>query len=239
MRFVFLALALLAYGAVAMNESAPFEKAITAFDSGNYNDAISGFSEVLAADGGSATAHYDLGSAYYRNKQLGLALFHFRKALELLPRDPEIRFNLNYLRQKTVDKINRRGLIPDLDAILPLSERETYGLLVFFSIGFGVTGILGFVFNENRLRWTRRGFLILTLAFLGLCAEKSLFKRDFGVVTSAEADVYSALGKDNVLLFQLHEGAEFSVGDAGPSDWVQIVLADGKKGWMKKKDGVF
>jgi hypothetical protein len=47
-----------------------------------------------------------------------------------------------------------------------------------------------------------------------------------------EAKVYSATGTDNVVLFRLHEGVEFTAVDALGDQWLRIRLADGKQGWM-------
>jgi len=41
-----------------------------------------------------------------------------------------------------------------------------------------------------------------------------------------------------VLLFTLHEGAEFTIDEVTPTGWLKIVLADGKKGWIRKSDTI-
>ena len=58
-------------------------------------------------------------------------------------------------------------------------------------------------------------------------------KSTTGVILAKTIEVKSAMGADNVTLFQLHEGSVVSVIDS-ENNWYQIELNDGKKGWAKK-----
>ena len=60
-----------------------------------------------------------------------------------------------------------------------------------------------------------------------------------GVVIGKEVSIYSATGKDSIVLFTLHEGAEFAIRDQVNGDWARIELSDGKKGWIKKDQIIF
>ena len=94
-------------------------------------------------------------------------------------------------------------------------------------------------FGKERVwRQVQSACLVVFLISIAAFAELKFGKRPFGVVVSPAAEVYSGIGKDNVLLFTLHEGAEFTVGEGGGGDWVQVSLVDGKKGWVRKNDVV-
>lgn len=54
-----------------------------------------------------------------------------------------------------------------------------------------------------------------------------------GVILAKKIEVKSARGANSVTLFQLHEGSVVSIIDR-ESDWYQIKLNDGKKGWAQK-----
>jgi SH3-like domain-containing protein len=64
---------------------------------------------------------------------------------------------------------------------------------------------------------------------------KILLTESFGVVVSDSTKIYSGIGKDNVVLFILHEGAEFEINQSHEG-WISIELTDGKKGWIRKKN---
>jgi hypothetical protein len=212
--------------ASAETQSQTFQNAVNAYQAGRYSEAIPLFEGLLKGGLDSGQVHYDLASAYYRNQELGKALFHLRKALELLPRDPDVKFNLNYLRQKTVDLIDTRALVS------PLTAKEGLFALALASILFWGLALVILFRRSEAGRWGVRVTLIFFLLALFGYVSGVGFQRRFGVVTSAQAEVYSSTGKDNILLFSLHEGAEF-VAQNQISGWVQLSLPDGKRGWVK------
>ena len=67
----------------------------------------------------------------------------------------------------------------------------------------------------------------------------AFWERDFGVVKVSKASVFSGIGKDNVKLFVLHEGAEVNLQDQSEKGWVRIEVDKNKKGWMRKQDLIF
>ena len=48
-------------------------------------------------------------------------------------------------------------------------------------------------------------------------------------------EVKSAQGRENVTLFELHEGAIVSLIEE-KNDWIQLELKDSKKGWTLKQN---
>ena len=217
-------------------DSPGFREAVQAYDAANYKEAITRLGALLKEGGENAEIRYNLGDAYFRNKELGQSIFHFRKALELLPRDPDVRFNLGYVRKHAADKIEEKSSVRGIISIFPLSQKESFYFLAFASLLFWGTGLVALFRKEKYWKQAQFVFFVIFLLSIGVFAELKLGKRPFGVVVSSAAEVYSGIGKDNVLLFTLHEGAEFTVGESGGDDWVQISLADGKKGWVRKRD---
>jgi hypothetical protein len=63
----------------------------------------------------------------------------------------------------------------------------------------------------------------------------ALRARAGAVVVQPSLAVQSALGPAGLTLFTLHEGAEVGVGEAaraGGVDYLQVLLPDGRKGWV-------
>lgn len=233
---LFIPLLLLSRLAIGEPEAARrVELANQAFESGNYTQAAEGYRQLIDEGFASGALHYNLGSAYFRAKSLGPAVFHFRKAAELLPRDPDVRFNLGYTRARTVDKIEEKGLA--LPRVLPLSLKEGLHLLALVSSLFWAICLLYLYKRVQWIFWTRRALGGLFVVAALSTAQAWFASPAFGVVTAAEADVVSAPGKGGTLLFRLHEGAEFTAADQD-GDWVRIALADGKKGWIKKQEAL-
>ncbi|MDO4802500.1 MAG: BatD family protein, partial [Prevotellaceae bacterium] len=69
-----------------------------------YDEAIQIY-EKLLKQGDDANVYFNLGNAYYRNKDYTHAILNYERALLLNPGDADIRFNLDMARAKTIDRI--------------------------------------------------------------------------------------------------------------------------------------
>lgn len=99
---LFLSLILMSSGRLqAAPADAAFDAANRAFGSGKYTEAISSYETLLKQNGYSASVLFNLGNAYYRNGQVGLAILNYERALRLDPRDPDIHANLKYARSQS------------------------------------------------------------------------------------------------------------------------------------------
>jgi SH3-like domain-containing protein len=55
------------------------------------------------------------------------------------------------------------------------------------------------------------------------------------VIVQSEVDIYSApFEKSETVLFRLHEGVKAEITQEQPG-WLEIILIDGKKGWLKSE----
>lgn len=96
-----LVLLLVASGATAddAERAQRFERANAAFAAGEFAAARTGFAEILASDGPSAAALYNLGNACFRAGLVGEAVLSYERALLLAPRDQDVRANLRQVRK--------------------------------------------------------------------------------------------------------------------------------------------
>jgi tetratricopeptide (TPR) repeat protein len=183
------------------------------YDQGKYDESIKSYQEYLKGNEGSGEIYFNLGNAYFKNSQLGQSIFYYRLAEEIIPRDADLKFNLNYARKKRLDKLENSASWIEQYLTLEkyLNGKESVLILSFISLVFwGLSLLLKFKVNEW-IRFFHRVFLIMFL-LVGIVATKDYFKKgDFGVITSNDTKVFSAIGKNNIVLFTLNEGAEFKV----------------------------
>lgn len=85
--------------AVAENDQTLFQGAVSAYDRGNYEEAIRDF-ETLVSSGTSVSLLYNLGNSYALAGQSGRAILNYERALRLAPGDPDIRANLDLVRKE-------------------------------------------------------------------------------------------------------------------------------------------
>ena len=184
--------------------------------------------------------YYNLGDAYYKTNQVGLAILNFEKAQKLAPADEDIRFNLKMANLKTTDRINA---VPQL-AIVTGWERfvQHYDAKgwSYFSIGSVWLALICFSLYLFVDRLRRAGFysgaalLILSGFFFYLSHPQSRaeFDSDQAILTAANAYVKSAPDASGTDLFILHEGTKLNVLDQ-VGEWAKVRLADGKVGWVE------
>ncbi len=242
-KIIFLLLLLPAVSFAEEMEEIPqvFLQANQAYEEGDYKKAQEQYARIQNSGISSGAIHFNLGNAYFRDNQLGPAIFHFSKASRLSPRDADIEYNLAFAREKVLDRIEKKdSLGTEFFAVTEvLTEKEAYFLMLFSCLVF-----LGLASLDLSLKrpWTGRIrnilFVVLALS-ITLVVSQELTRKEMGVVSVPEVSVYSGVGKNHLVLFRLHEGVEFAIIDRVEKEWAEILLADGKKGWVPIENILF
>lgn len=245
---VFLALITLLFAATTAT-AAPAKGAITKADAdkeyakGNYLQASKDYSDLLKV-GESVELYYNLGNCYYRLGNITKSIIAYEKAHRLSPSDRDVTFNLEFVREKTIDKIERQEKnffsagytmlqnLMDMDAWARLS-------IVAFSACLG----MAMLFLLGRDEWMRKlGFYVALLSvfvfvFSTLFAwqQKHNFDaRDRAVVVAPSASVKQTPSDSSADAVVVHEGTAVQIVDRTMSDWYSVKLDDGKEGWLKR-----
>lgn len=245
---VLLALITLLFAATTAT-AAPAKVAITKVDAdkeyakGNYLQASKDYSDLLKV-GESVELYYNLGNCYYRLGNIIKSIIAYEKAHRLSPSDRDVTFNLEFVREKTIDKIERQEKnffsagytmlqnLMDMDAWARLS------IVAFFAcLGMAMLFLLG------RDEWMRKlGFYVALLSvfvfvFSTLFAwqQKHNFDaRDRAVVVAPSASVKLTPSDSSADAVVVHEGTAVQIVDRTMSDWYSVKLDDGKEGWLKR-----
>lgn len=245
---VLLALITLLFAATTAT-AAPAKVAITKVDAdkeyakGNYLQASKDYSDLLKV-GESVELYYNLGNCYYRLGNITKSIIAYEKAHSLSPSDRDVTFNLEFVREKTIDKIERQEKnffstgytmlqnLMDMDAWARLS------IVAFFAcLGMAMLFLLG------RDEWMRKlGFYVALLSvfvfvFSTLFAwqQKHNFDaRDRAVVVAPSANVKLTPSDSSADAVVVHEGTAVQIVDRTMSDWYSVKLDDGKEGWLKR-----
>ncbi|MDO8519099.1 MAG: hypothetical protein Q7T11_02920, partial [Deltaproteobacteria bacterium] len=163
-----------------------------AFRENRLDDARKYYESVVATGRASGGAFYNLGNVHYRLGNLGPALLFYEKGMELIPRDPDLRANLHFTRQKLKHggATARMGLKETLffpNSYLTLVEATRLALLLCAL--FFTTALLHLFFKKETLKWGTIVFSLLLFYFtLGLgikYREEVLMTR--GIVTGGRA----------------------------------------------------
>ena len=88
---------------IAATAASPAQQADSAYNKEDYRGAISLYKQAIDSDGVSADIYYNLGNAYFRNGQPGMAVVSYERALKLEPSHTDARHNLAFVRSRIQD----------------------------------------------------------------------------------------------------------------------------------------
>lgn len=209
---------------------------------GNYQQAIKDYQEILKT-GVSSEIYYNLGNAYYRTDNITQALLAYERALQLSPGDNDIRFNLQYARSKTIDKITPETemfFVTWYHSLVNFTSVDRWANTAIFSIVMALLLILVFLFAPQM--WARKSGFYGSAAFLLLFAFANLFAfqqkheletKQGAIVIAPTVNVKKTPAASGTDVFVIHEGTRVDITDRGMKQWRGIKLADGREGWLK------
>lgn len=225
----------------ASQELSTFEKATEAYNSGAYEEALGLYEEILSSGKHSAALYFNMGNAHYKLGHIAPSIYYFEKALLLDPADQEVKANLAFAQNMTVDAIQPlpdteigqafRGLIGSLT----MDQWAILGI-VLMSL-FVISYLLYFGLSQPNLKRIAliAGFFMLILSLLSTTAaylSYNNYLQDQPAIIFNEVVTVRAEPNENASeAFLLHEGTKVQVLDS-LSTWKKIEIADGQTGWM-------
>ena len=193
-----------------------------------------------------ASVYYNLGCCYYRMDDMARAVLWFERAYLMNPGDRDIRFNLDMARSKTIDRITPRhemffvSWYRWLTNIMSLQQWAVTCIILFL---LALVSLSVFFFSRSysmRKLGFYLTFVFLLLTVLGnVCAFQQrsyLRNRNAAIIISSAVTVKSTPSDSGNDLFVLHEGTKVSISDNEMKEWCEVEVADGKTGWIQKKD---
>jgi len=189
--------------------------------------------------------YYNLGNAYYRTENITRAVLNYERALLLSPSDPDIRFNLQMARSKTIDKIvpeQEMFFVTWYRSLVNMASVDGWAMIALVCLGLAI--VLALIYLFSNLIWLRKvgffGAFLMIIIFV--CSnifahqqKKQLVYRTGAIITESAVTVKSTPAKNGVDLFILHEGTKVTIIDASMKEWKEIRLADGKEGWIETR----
>jgi len=235
---------LLSFGFYAQNK-ALFKQGNTFYNEGKYAEAIDKYNTVLESNVHSTALYYNLANAHYKLNSIAPSIYYYEKALQLSPNDEDIKNNIVFARNMTVDAID---VIPDVGFsrffknISNTFSFDTWAkLAVIFVFCFVVLFIIYyFAYSTLNKRLTFIGSflsLFLVIITLSLAFNKyGLDKKDNpAIVFAQESKVKSEPNLRSEESFRLHEGTKVQILET-VDNWKKIMISDGKTGWVVSED---
>ncbi|MCB4807176.1 tetratricopeptide repeat protein [Tamlana sp. 62-3] len=222
-----------------------FEKANALYNDAKYAEAIDAYQAILETGKHSADLYFNLGNANYKLNNIAPSIYFYEKALLLAPNDADIKNNLAFAQNMTIDAID---VVPDSGVskiIKSIANKFTFDawakiavILVFVFVILFLAYY--FAFSTNRKRLAFIGSLVslgLTVITLALAFYKyNLEQKDYpAIIFTQESKIKTGPNPNSEEAFRLHEGTKVQIVETF-ENWKKIKLTDGKIGWISSND---
>lgn len=225
-------------------QQALFDEGNRLYQEGDFSAAAASYSAVLEGGFESAEVYYNLGNAHFRLGDVAHAVLNYERAARLDPANEDIRANLALVTRMLQDRIEplpRFWVLSAFEWWMTLVPRGWLDAAV--AVCYVLLGSATVLLVLGRFGGGRRAAALRRIAYAGalgtvvlggtlLIREEGWAIPEEAVVMAAEARVLSAPSEEGGLtVFTLHEGTKVRI-DRRTGEWAEIVLADGKVGWL-------
>lgn len=235
-------LLLLLLACTTANAKVTKQMADAEYAKGNYQEAIKDYNEVLK-EGVSADLYYNLGNAYFRTENITQAVLAYERAYKLAPGDDDIRFNLQFARSKTIDKITPETemfFVTWYHALVNTCSSDMWATISVVAFILMLLMLSMYLFAGNYYL-IRAGFgvavvcLVIFVAsmFLAWQQKKVAANHDSAIIVAPKVEVLKTPSAGASSEMVLHEGTRVEITDRSMKGWIGVKLSDGREGWLK------
>ena len=222
-----------------------FDKANALYNQEKYAEAIDQYQKILDSELHSAELYFNLGNAHYKLNNIAPSIYNYEKALQLAPNDEDIKNNLSFAQNMTIDaidKVPQVGFSKLIYNVVNLFGRDTWAKIAVAAVILFVLLFFAFHFSYSSSR-KRIAFisslvslLLAGVAFAMAFQKERLEKKDNpAIVFVQESRVMTDPNKSSEEVFRLHEGTKVQVLESY-NDWNKIKIADNSEGWIPSQD---
>ena len=221
-----------------------FEQGNKAYNEGAYEVAAKNYLQIVDGGEHSAELYYNLGNVYYKLNEIAPSIYYYEKALLLNPGDADIKNNLAYAKNMTLDAIEvmpETGLAKIYNSATSYFSFEQWAyvsvaLMLLFVFCYLLYYFLRYATYKRIAFVSGIVFLFLAFATITITYSKyNIFSSDQpAIVFDKEVVVKSEPNDTSAETFRLHEGTKVLILDE-LGEWKKIKIADGKTGWLDNK----
>jgi tetratricopeptide (TPR) repeat protein len=227
------------------NPTDVFNEASNLYTAGKYREALARYTSLDSLGYQSGELFYNLGNTYFKIGQVGKSILYYEKAKRFIDGDEDLNTNLELALSRTKDKIPELPkffLEALLENILNFFSLGVLGALVLlFLYGTSMVFIFQlrdlFFFNSLVGQIFKYTFLVLFSLSLILFVLKSyhLATHKGAVILNPVVNLKIEPREQSTTISVIHEGLKVEV-SRKESDWLEVKLPDGTKGWIEQRD---
>ena len=222
-----------------------FKEANALYNDANYTEALAKYNVILESGEHSAALYFNIANAHYKLNHIAPSIYYYEKALLLKPNDKDIKNNIAFARNMTVDAIDTVPEVGISKLIKNVTNMMSFDAWAKSSVTFVMLFVLALIAYYFTNSTSKKRFTFLTsnvsllLAIVSLAFAFHKFKLTSNdqpaIVFAQETKIKSEPNLRSTEAFVLHEGTKVQVLDT-VNNWKKIKLSDGKTGWVTNDD---
>jgi tetratricopeptide (TPR) repeat protein len=211
---------------------AAFEQGNRLYEEGQFVDAIQTYRPLLT-NAPNAALRFNLGNAYFKSGQLGEAIAEYRLSERLAPRDPDLRANLGFARDRVPGPSFRPSWLRQQSSYLTTDEWTlVITVALWLVLGLLITQQCRPAWRSALRPWTLVAAILAVLATAsGMWISRERSAHRIAVVTQRDAVMRLGPFEESQSALDLKNGAELRVLDQ-KEDWIQVTPDNRQLGWV-------
>jgi tetratricopeptide (TPR) repeat protein len=241
-QLVFILLFAMSLSSVKATE-AILDEAKDAYMNEEYAYAAEKYEEIISLGYESPYLYYNLGNAYFKDNKFGRAILNYERAQKLAPSNEEIKHNLKIANARIVDKVEPVPLIfyeRWWKSIVNWQNADNWAKTGIILLFLFFTAAAFYLFA--RTLFIKKISFYLGFLLLFVCAFSFVFANNYhkinlsdntAIVMTMRSTAKSSPSENSNDVFVIHEGTKVKITN-NLGLWVEIKLANGNIGWIKK-----
>ena len=213
------------------------------YQSHNYRQALNVYTLLLDQHPNSPTLLFNIANCHYRLNDIPHAILYYERAIIQNPSDNEARRNLSLAVSKAKNKYTTGEELKAIAVFQTISGFfSVNGWAIASLVGLALTALFSIMLKRKKIRGLLRATLALSVASIvishvfALYRHSELSNRNNAIITTATPlmttpDTTFATKRET-----LPASTKVSVSDTTLGRWLEIILPDGKKGWVSSDD---
>jgi tetratricopeptide (TPR) repeat protein len=230
---------------LSSQELSVVERADSLYTKGDYSAALEQY--LLFEENGMASwaLYYNIGNCYFKEGEYGKSILYYERALKLNPSGEDIIYNLNHVKQYTVDQI---GTLPEFVLVTWVKKinyalsSNTWAYFSLFMMAVALFLLLFFRYGATSFLRKSSFFLSMTafllfviMSLFSFSKKRAFYKSDSAILLSPVVTVRNSPDNSGSALFVLHEGTKLKILEE-LGDWSRVELTDGRQGWISSEN---
>ena len=210
-----------------------FDAANRLYEQGRFAEAAVEYQKLIESGPVAPALYFNLGNAFFKAGSIGRAIAAYRQAQQLAPRDPDVRTNLQFVRNQVQGPTLQPGRWERALQRLTANEWTVLASVAFWMWLLLLAAIQLRPAWKSSLRtlvWVSGTATVLLGAGLG--AVLSVNSNRTAIVIAREAAIHNGPLDESPGVLTIHDGAEVQVLDRKDA-WLQVGVAN-QAGWLKR-----